>query len=107
MDIFKKVLNIILHFYIKRLVCIKKCINKRPNATSIVLGAKSFTSLKADLLQDIKKEVLHLAGAIMEDFLEGNTQLSDWHVNSEEGRFVIVTLLIWVNVPFPSRTLLG
>ena len=36
----------------------------------------------------------------MEDFLEGNTQLSDWHVNSEEGRFVIVTLLIWVNVPF-------
>ena len=42
----------------------------------------------------------------MEDFLEGNTQLSDWHVNSEEGRFVIVTLLIWVNVPFPSRTLL-
>ena len=43
----------------------------------------------------------------MEDFLEGNTQLSDWHVNSEEGRFVIVTLLIWVNVPFPSRTLLG
>ena len=107
MDIFKKVLNIILHFYIKRLACIKKCINKRPNATSIVLGAQSFTSLKADLLQDKKKEVLYLAGAIMEYFLEGNTQLSDWHVNSEEGRFVIVTLLIWVNVPFPSRTLLG
>ena len=28
----------------------------------------------------------------MEDFLEGITQLCDWHVNSEEGRFVIVTL---------------
>ena len=44
-------------------------------------------------------EVLHLAGALMEHFLEGSAPLRLWEVNSEEKRrFVFVTLLIWVNV---------
>ena len=38
-------------------------------------GAQSFTSLKADLRQDINGEVLHLSGALMEHFLEGSAPL--------------------------------
>ena len=45
-----------------------------------ILGAQSFTSLKADLCQDEKNpDVLHLAsGALMEHLLEGIAQLRIW-----------------------------
>ena len=37
-----------------------------------IFWAQSFTSLKADLLQDVNRvEFLHFAGALMEHFLEG------------------------------------
>ena len=47
---------------------------------SFTLGPQSFTSLKADLHQDIH---LHLAGSLMEHFIEGIAPLGRWQVNSE------------------------
>ena len=41
---------------------------------------------------------MHLAGALMEHFLEGSAPLRLCQVISEERRFVFVTLLIWINV---------
>ena len=40
-------------------------------------GVQSFTSLKADLPQDING-VLNLAGALMEHFLEGSSPIRLW-----------------------------
>ena len=40
-------------------------------------NVKSFTSLKADLRQDINGG-LHLSGALMENFLEGSAPLRLW-----------------------------
>ena len=56
------------------------------------LWAQSFTSLKADLLSRHKWRFLHLAGALMEHFLEESAPLT------QKRRFVFVTLLIWINV---------
>ena len=42
-------------------------------------------------------EVLHLAGALMEHFLEESAPLRLWYVNSEEN-IIFVSLLIWFNV---------
>ena len=42
-------------------------------------GTQSFTtSLKADLHQDIKAEVLHFEGVLIEYFHEGSDLLSHW-----------------------------
>ena len=41
------------------------------------LGAKSFTSLKADLCQGVNGG-LRFAGALLEHFLEGSTPLRRW-----------------------------
>ena len=42
------------------------------------LWAKSFTSLKADLRQGINVGFLHLAGSLLELFLEGSVLLRLW-----------------------------
>ena len=49
-----------------------------------------FTTLRADLYTP---DILHLACAFMEHFLDGSALLT------LKRRLVIVTLLIWVNVP--------
>ena len=41
------------------------------STTSSTTRSQSFTSLMADLCQDINREFLHLAGGVMEHFLEG------------------------------------
>ena len=46
--------------------------------------SQSFTSLIADLCLDRKKQVLHLADALMEHLLEGIAPLRLWQVSSEE-----------------------
>ena len=49
------------------------------------LRVQSFTSLEADLHQvKTKAEVLHLAGALVEHFLEGITPLRHWYINPNE-----------------------
>ena len=45
--------------------------------TKLKFKAQSFTSLKTDFRQDIT-EVLHLAVALMELFLEGSAPLRFW-----------------------------
>ena len=45
------------------------------------LWAQPFTSLMADLHQDINRVFLHLAGALMEHFLEGIAWLRYWYIN--------------------------
>ena len=49
------------------------------------LGYQSFTSLIADLRQDINRtECLHLAGALMEHFSEGIAPIRHWYINPNE-----------------------
>ena len=43
-------------------------------------------------------EVLYLAGALMEHFLEGSAPLRLWKL-TQKRIFIFVTLLIWVSVP--------
>ena len=40
---------------------------------------------------EVQPEVLHLAGTLMEHFLEGSAPLRLWQINSVEN--------IWVNLP--------
>ena len=47
-----------------------------PNKPMGVFGAQSFTSLKADLWQDINGGFWHLAGALIEHFLEDSAPVS-------------------------------
>ena len=49
-----------------------------------LLRAQSFTSLKRQISAKTQMEVLHLAGALMEHFLEGSAPLRLWYINSEE-----------------------
>ena len=44
----------------------------------ILYRAQAFTSLMADLCQDINRVSFHLAGALMEHFLEGIAPLEHW-----------------------------
>ena len=55
-----------------------------------------FTSLKADLRQDMNGELICSKHLILKHFLEGSIPLRLWYVNSKH-RFVI--LLIWVMNP--------
>ena len=55
-------------------------------------------SLKADLRQDKKKQVLHLSGALTEPFLEGSALFKGFGKLTQKRTFVFVTLLIWANV---------
>ena len=45
--------------------------------------SQSFTSLIADLRQDINK-FIHLAGTFMEHYLEGIAPLRHWYINPNE-----------------------
>ena len=53
-----------------------------------------FTSLKADLRQDMNGELICSRHLIMEHFLEGSTPLRLWYVNSKHRIIVFVILLI-------------
>ena len=44
-------------------------------------------------------EVLHLADALMEHFLEESAPLKGFGKLTQNRRFLFVTLLIWINVP--------
>ena len=68
-------------------------INIKVNITNkIIPRAQSFTSLMADLRQDINR------GFAFSRCLNGTFPLRPWQVNSEGGMVAFVTLLIWVIV---------
>ena len=51
-------------------------------------GAQSFTNLMANLRPDINS-VLHLAGALMEHFLEGIAPLRHWYISPNEKSYQV------------------
>ena len=71
---------------------------RRPAAAVETSRAQSFTSLKADLHQDINVGFA-FSRCLKEHFLEGSSPLRLWLKLTQKRIFVFVTLLIWVNVP--------